>query len=138
MDDGIITERLNVERVLLIGLYSLNSIVREMERELGYDINDLFIKVEKDNFKRKLAVTLLADEMRNMEELREYLALRGLGMLTELEEEGEEARFTVENAFIPPMVAGRLLALYEYRHKKKYSYEYTLEEHTLSINIGKP
>jgi hypothetical protein len=136
MDKGIITERLNVERTILIGLYSLNSIVREMERELGYNINDLFIKEEKDNFKRKLAVTLLAEEMRDEDELREYLALRGLGLLTEMEEDGGEFRFTIANVFIPPMVAGRLLALCEYKHEMRCSYEYTVEGNTLHLSIS--
>jgi len=136
MDSGIITERLNVERVILIGLYSLNSIIREMERELGYDINDLFIKMEKDNFKRKLAVTLLAEEMRDEDELREYLALRGLGMLTDMEEDGDEFSFTIANVFIPPMVAGRLLALCEYQHEMKFSHEYTVEGNTLRLTFS--
>ncbi len=36
-----------------------------------------------------------------------------------MEEDGGKASFTVENAFVAPLVAGRLLALCEYRHNKK-------------------
>jgi hypothetical protein len=91
--------------------------------------------VEKDNFKKKLAVTLLAEEMRDEDELREYLALRGLGMLSSMDEDGGEFRFTVANAFIPHMVAGRLLALCEYQHEMRCSYEYSVEGNTLHLSL---
>jgi len=134
--NGIITEQSNRERVVLLGVYSLNSIVRELEKELGHDIADLFISKERDSFKKKLASTLLADEMRDEKGIRDYFSLRGLGMLVEMEEEEDEmASFTVVNAFIPPIVAGRLLALCEYMHNRKCSYEYTLDGSTLQLSI---
>lgn len=133
---GIITEQSSRERVVLLGVYSLNSIVRELEKELGHDIADLFISKERDSFKRKLASTLLADEMRDVKGIRDYFSLRGLGMLVEMEEEEEEiASFTMENAFIPPIVAGRLLALCEYRHNHKCGYEYALDGSTLRLSV---
>jgi hypothetical protein len=135
-ENGIITEQLNRERVVMLGVYSLNSILRELASELGRDIADLFISKEKDSFKKKLAVTLLADEMRDAQEIRDYCCLRGLGMLVEMEEEGEAASFTIENAFIPPIVAGRLLALCEYKHNKRCGYEYSLDGNTLRLSVG--
>lgn len=134
--NGIITEQMNRERVVLLGVYSLNSIVRELEKELGRDIADLFISKERDSFKKKLASTLLADEMRDTQEIRDYFRLRGLGMLVEMEEGEQASSFTLENAFIPPIAAGRLLALCEYRHNQKCGYEYTLDGNTLRLSVG--
>ncbi len=133
---GIIIEQLNRERVVLLGVYSINSIVREFENELGHDITDLFVRKEDESFKRKLAVTLLAEEMRNERDIRDYLCLRGFGMLSEMVEEGDITHFTIENAFIPPVVAGRLLALCEYRHGTKCAYEYALEDNKMRLSIG--
>lgn len=132
---GMIIEQLNRERVVMLGVYSINSIVREFENELGHDITDLFARTEEESFKRKLAITLLADEMRNERDIRDYLCMRGLGMLSEMKEEGDTTYFTVENAFIPPVVAGRLLALCEYSHGEKCTYEYTLEDNTMRLSV---
>jgi len=135
VDKGVITEQLNQERVILIGVYSLNSILRELESELGHDIADLFIKAEEENFKKKLAVTLLGEDLRDMRGIRDYLALRGLGMLAGMETDGDNSSFTVENVYIGSMVAGRLLALCEYQNGRKCAYEYSLDANTLRLSI---
>jgi len=136
LDRGIIREQLDQERVILIGVYSLNSILREFEQELGYDIADLFIRVEGGNFKRKLAVTLLGDDLKDAQGIQDYLALRGLGMLTSMETDADTSSFMVENVYIGPVVAGRLLALCEYQHGEKYSYEYSLQGNTLRFSTS--
>ncbi|RJP27462.1 MAG: hypothetical protein C4536_13805 [Actinobacteria bacterium] len=136
LEKGIITEQLNRERAVLLGVYSLNSILREFENELGRDIADLFIRKEEESFKKKLAVTLLAEELKDMQQIRDYCCLRGLGMLTEMVEEGDKTSFTIENAFIPPMVAGRFLALCEYRHGRSCGYDYSLHGNTLSLSVS--
>lgn len=136
LDKGLISECLNLERVILIGVYSLNALMREFERELGYDINDLFIRVEKHSFKRKLSLTLLADELRTEKDLREYLALRGLGMLEGMERKGDEETYSVSNAFIAPVVAARLVGLWENKHMEDADFHYSLEGSTLNLSLS--
>lgn len=135
LDTGIITGRESGERVVLLGLYSLNSILRELEKELGQDVNQIFIGMEKEGFKSKLESTPLSEDLREMKDIREYLALRGLGLLSEMREEGGKATFVVQNAFIAPLVAGRLLALCDHRYGGECAYEYTLQGNILRLDV---
>jgi len=50
MEEGVIKEKKSGERYIFYGHQSLNAILREFEKELGQDINDLFLRVEKERF----------------------------------------------------------------------------------------
>ena len=78
----------------------------------------------------------MADELRDEREIRDYLSLRGLGLLSEMKEEGGKVSFTVDNVFIAPMVAGRLLALWERRHQKECTYDFETKDNTLHFIIN--
>jgi hypothetical protein len=54
-------------------------------------------------------------------------------MLTGMETDADATSFTVENVYVGPIVAGRLLALCEHRHGKKCAYEYSLQGNTLRL-----
>lgn len=134
--EGIIRERAGGERVVLMGMAGLNSFIRELGEELGQDIDDLFIRTEKASFASKLAGSNgRGGELWGEEALRSYLALRGLGFLQYMREEGGECSFTVGNAFIAPIVAGRLLALWEMRNRAEAVYDYAAAGPLLSFAI---
>jgi hypothetical protein len=132
---GIVTENSSNERVFFPGLFLVNSLIEEFEKLLGGPIIDTFIKVERKLFGRKLARTLMVSQLWDEEELREYLALRGLGMLREMEMEGEMARVAVDNSFMTPILAGRLITLWEHRFNRTADYEVAVENNLAFINI---
>ena len=136
MEKGVITERESGERMILLGVYSLNAILREFEKELGYDFNDIFIKLERKNFARKLGENLKDALQWGENSIYDHLALRGLGTLREMVERDGKASLTIENTFVPPIVAGRLLALWEREYQKEGSYEFEVSGNTLQLSIS--
>jgi hypothetical protein len=132
---GIITESTSNERIFFPGLYLVNSMISEFEKILGYPVTDTFIKVERKLFGRKLARTLMGWQLWDESELRDYLALRGLGMLRELEMEGEKAKITVDNAFMSPILAGRLITLWEYRFNHEPGYNLAIDNNVAYLTI---
>lgn len=136
VERGVITERESGERMILLGVYSLNAILRELEKELGYDFDDLFIKLERKNFASKLGESLKDAVQWGEKPIDDHLALRGLGTLSEMVERDGKASLTIENAFIPPIVIGRLLALWEREYQKEGSYEFGVSGNTLQLFIS--
>jgi hypothetical protein len=136
LERGVITERESGERMILLGVYSLNAILRELEKELGYDFDDLFIKLERKNFARKLGENLKDAVQWGEKPIYDHLALRGLGTLREMVERDGKASLTIENTFIPPIVVGRLLALWEREYQKEGSYEFGVSGNTLQLSIS--
>jgi len=133
MGKGLIMDKDGGERVVFMGTHGLNTIIRELERELGPSINQLFVEFERENFTKKLEGPLKDKNLIGDLELREYLSLRGLGLLSEMSLEGTKIHFVVENAFIAPLVAGRLLALCERDFGRQCYYDFSVENHTLYL-----
>lgn len=135
MQRGVIRDRDGGERVVFMGTQGLNTIIRELERELGPMVSELFLEFEKENFAGKLEGPLRVKHLIGDVELRRYLSLRGLGLLTEMKLEGTRLNFVVENAFVAPIVAGRLLALCERDFERSCAYDYQVEGGTLSLTL---
>ncbi|MDY6796885.1 MAG: hypothetical protein SWK76_16625 [Actinomycetota bacterium] len=135
IEKGVITEKASGERTVFIWVYSLNAIIREFGKELGQDIEDLFIAVERENFARKLSKTLWNEDLWGEDRIRQYLAQRGLGMLHEVYIDGDKISFMVKNSFIAPIVTGRLLALWEREHQADASYKHTVINDNLKLTI---
>ncbi len=133
---GLITERASGERTILMGVHGLNSIIRELSWELGHSVNDLFIAFEKHRLAARLDAILEGDHPWGDEALRVYLAVRGFGMLEEMREGEDRTSFTVHNAFIAPVVAGRLLALWEKKYGRQGSYQFDVTDSTLRFSIS--
>lgn len=135
LEEGVIRERTSGDRHIFYGHQSLNAILREFERELGPEVKDFFVQAERDSFAAKISRQgegyLAWDE----EELRRYLALRGMGYLSRLEERAEKTRVEVANAFIPPVVTGRLVALWESARGRKASFVQRPRGSTLILEI---
>ena len=134
--EGMIREKRDGERMIFMGVHGLNTIVRELSWELGHTVNELFIDFEKRNLESRLYAAQDGDYPWGEEELRSYLALRGLGMLTEVREKDGSTSLTVHNAFIAPLVAGRLLAMWERRFGREGSYKFDIVGNTLHLSIS--
>jgi len=57
-------------------------------------------------------------------------------MLKDKREVDGKTYFEVANVFIPPIVAGRLIALWEKEHGKEGSYDLTVSDNTLQLAIS--
>ena len=135
MEKGLIVDKDGGERVVFMGTHGLNTIIRELERELGPSVNELFVEFEKENFAEKLEGPLRDKHLMGDIELREYLSLRGLGLLSEMRLDAGELSFVVENAFVAPIVAGRLAALCEREFRGEYPYEFSVDGRTMKLSI---
>ena len=56
--------------------------------------------------------------------------------MEELREDGGVTSITVHNAFIAPLVAGRLLAIWESQKGREGSYEFDVKDDTLYFTIS--
>ncbi|MEW6553681.1 MAG: hypothetical protein AB1384_05290 [Actinomycetota bacterium] len=132
---GLIRERAGGERVILMGVHGLNTIIRELTWELGQVVGETFIAFERQHLLARLrgggGVSISLHE----DPLREYLALRGLGYLREVRDGDGGTSFVVENAFIAPLVAGRLLAMWETEYGRTGSYEFDVSDDVLRLFI---
>jgi hypothetical protein len=134
---GLINERAGGERTILMGVHGFNTIIRELTWELGQPVSETFIEFEHQRLLARLeggSGSVDGIAMRE-EPLRAYLALRGLGYLREMWEKDEVTSFVVENAFIAPLVAGRLLAMWDKEHGRTGSYEFDVTGDVLHLLI---
>jgi hypothetical protein len=139
MDTGSIHERAGGERTIFMGVHGFNTIIRELTWELGQIVNETFIAFERKRLSARLAEESAGagegDGPLDERALREYLSLRGLGSLREIRDEDGGNSFTVDNAFIAPLVAGRLLAFWDHEHGCEGSYEFDVTDDTLHFHI---
>ncbi len=133
---GLIRESASGERMILMGVHGFNTIIRELSWELGQSVNNIFIDFEKRKLSAKLPGASGDELLWGEEGLRKYFAVRGLGMLKELREKDGVSSFTVHNAFVAPLVAGRLLALWELKNGREGSYEFDVTDDTLRFSIS--
>lgn len=133
---GFINQRQGGQRMIFMGVHGFNSIIRELSWELGQSVNDAFIGFERKHLAASLDKGEESESPWGEEKVRDYLAIRGLGVLSDLVEKGGSSYFTVENAFIAPLVAGRLLALWEREYGKEGSYEFSVTNSTLYFSIS--
>ena len=136
MDNGLIRDTVSGERMIMMGVHGYNTIIRELSWELGQSVYDIFIDFEKRSLAGKLSGASEDELLWDEKELRNYFALRGFGMLKELREKDGATFFKVHNAFIAPLVAGRLLALWELRNGREGSYEFDVKDDTLYFSIS--
>ncbi len=135
LSEGVIEERATGDRHIFYGHQSLNAILREFERELGPEVGDFFLQAEKDNFAAKLASGAVGTGLWDEDVLRGYLAIRGMGFLSRMEDEGGRTLFEVRNVFTPTVMVGRLAALWEHVKGKPSRQAYRTEGNTLRMEL---
>ncbi|NPV60414.1 MAG: hypothetical protein HPY75_12260 [Actinobacteria bacterium] len=139
LEDGLLVEKAGGERMVFPGLYLLHSLIREFDLELGGTTAEVFLEAERRLYKRKLARAQkgqdsMSDPLQESE-LRSHLALRGLGYLESLRREGGTTEIVVKNAFIAPLLAGRLVAMWEYDSGLDSTFDYSIDGGTLALSI---
>ncbi|MBC7229923.1 MAG: hypothetical protein H5T74_05980 [Actinobacteria bacterium] len=108
-EEGVITDSRTGRRMTFLSTSNLEAIFREFELELGEEIIPMILEAQKDCAKSILQREELASES----DVRDFLAVRGLGELAgyDLGERRLEAK--VENAYPHLMVVGLLHGMFE-------------------------
>lgn len=110
LDRGIITDPLNAHRVAFMEAREIENVLRELERELGTGVIDLFVSAQRDF----LISTFTRDQARmSSEGYKRLLALRGFGYLREFALDSNKMRMRVDNPAFPSLLAGSFSAFYE-------------------------
>jgi hypothetical protein len=134
--NGYIHQREDGRRMIFMGVHGFNSIIRELSWEIGQSVNDAFIDFERRQMAESLGSARESESLWSEDKIRDYLAARGFGILSYLVEKDGRSFITVENAFIAPLVAGRLLALWEWEHGKEGTYDFSVSNSTLNFSIS--
>ena len=110
LEKGIITDPLNAHRVAFLQAWEIENVLRELERELGETVIQLFVSAQRDF----LMSTVTKDQARmSSEGYKRLLALRGFGFLREFNLDSNMMRMRVDNPAFPSLLAGSFSAFYE-------------------------
>lgn len=107
-DRGIILGATTGKRMIMTGM-EVDAIFSELENELGEDLPRLVIEAQRQ-FVRSGFYSI---EGMGRLDMRDQLALRGLGNLADLKSDQKGLYFRIENAFLHLMVVGLVQGLYE-------------------------
>jgi len=108
VDRGVIVNRITGRRMVLTGM-ELDAIFTELENELGDIIPRAVIEAQR-SFVRSGFYDIEGLGTRDM---REQLAVRGLGNILELKSNDKGLNIRIENAFMHLLVIGMVQGLYE-------------------------
>lgn len=132
---GMIKERKGGARIILGGVTSFNALFREFEKELGDSIDDISVQIEKESTRKNLVDSGNDGKTWDEVELRDYLALYGTGILEKMEQDGDKVTFSVINVYVPPLVAGRLVGIWENWHQREAAYDFSVENNTVTLTV---
>lgn len=130
---GIIKDRATGRRVALMGPPVIDTFLEELRNELGESVPEIVIEAQR-RFVRNghYPVALVHDQ-----QMREQLALRGLGDLKELEMDRNGVRLRLDNAVLPLFGVGLVQGLYELAFGIEGRAEWEVsEDGTLEVNVS--
>ena len=125
---GVIRERATGRRLAMLGPAMMDPVFDELEAELGSEVPEIVVEAER-RFVRNGFYSL--PEVRDENFMREALALRGLGNLTELKMGREGVGLRLENAAFHLMAAGLVQGLYELAYGREGKVEWELSREGL-------
>lgn len=138
---GEITERDTGLRVVYETPASVDSLVFELEREIGSDIHDLVIRIEADYVKDKIlsgTYYSLTENKDSKDSIIEYINLirrRGFGNPTEIAFDDSDLHVTIRNPGSNDVVTGRILGSYEAVTGKEVVYHLRSGQARLEVSI---
>ena len=126
LERGIITHDDTGMRMALFGPTGLEVIFEELERELGDTIPDAIVEAQRMHAERSMRPRW---KVAQPQDIRNWLAIQGLGNLAELEPVGESG-FTVriENPALPLIIVGTAKGFYEFMTDRKGSVSWELTD----------
>lgn len=110
IEKGIIRSKATGRRLVGIGPAALEAIFDELEREIGDTIPQVVIDAQR---RFVTGGFYSPDEMWGERDMRVEFAIRGLGVLREMEFRRERLRYRVENPCLHLMIVGLMQGFYE-------------------------
>lgn len=110
-DKGTVTQESTGIRFAVFGSQGMEAVLDELERELGDTIPDTIVEAQ-----RMHAAGTMNAKMRSLgrEDIRNWLAVQGLGNLVALDARDGGFSVRVENPAIPLLLVGTMAALFEF------------------------
>jgi hypothetical protein len=109
-DTGSIRNPENGVRMALFGPVGLEAVFYELEQELGEAIPETIIKAQTRYVKEHYPA---GDWLRGEEKLREMIAIRGTGILTDYRVESDGLTMTIQNSSIAYLIIGIIKGVFE-------------------------
>lgn len=110
LTSGMILHRESGRRMVILGPATIDTIIDELEKELGEKIPEVVIEAQR-RFVRSEFYWL--SEARTIEDFRRSLALRGLGNLRKMDWGEKRLHFHIENPCLYLPMVGLILGVYE-------------------------
>jgi hypothetical protein len=123
-EEGIITDKHTGRRMTFLSTSNLDAIFRAFERELGEEIIPVIIEAQKDYAKN----TLQSEEITSESDVRDFLAIRGLGELIDYDLNDTRLEVKIENAYPYLLVVGLLHGMFEIVTGSEGKLSYTEDE----------
>lgn len=131
VEKGVIADNSTGRNMSLIGPEGLDAVFRELEEELGEDIQRSIIEAQ-----RRYITSAFTPEEVKPENLASALAFRGMGNLVRLVQNDQFLEAVVENADPPLMVVGLLEGIFELVTGRDAITEYARDDiGTLEVKI---
>jgi hypothetical protein len=115
LDKGVLRNKITGMRLVALPAQSFNAVFRELFRELGSQLPSVVERREREYTREgagvRYTVKDLGDE--GLVSIFSDFPWKGIGNPTSARETGEGLEVTVENPFLPQMVAGRVAGQYE-------------------------
>ncbi|MDY6793910.1 MAG: hypothetical protein SWK76_01315 [Actinomycetota bacterium] len=135
LDKGIITSLDTGRRMSMIRPDGIDSIMRDLETELGEEIRDTTVKAQKIYTKKALSDL---EYRQDIDGFRRMLAFRGLGYLSEMDLSERGLRVVLKNYCMPLIMTGILQAFYELNiGTEETSYNWSESQGDLIIEISR-
>ncbi len=110
LDEGTINDPESGRRMSLIGPFSMDSVLYDLEAELGPSIPELVVKAQRDYVRSRIVG---GDWRHGGATFNRLTALRGLGNITSFQADERRLSVTIQNSCMPLLVLGMAQAIYE-------------------------
>jgi hypothetical protein len=125
LDRGIISSTITHRRMAVLGPTLLDALFDELEYELGDVIPQTVVEAQRRFVKTGF---YSIEEVRDVNDMRLQLALRGLGNLKEIDISPKGVRTRIDNAILHLMIVGLVQGLFEMAFSVESTAEWELSE----------
>lgn len=135
-DRGVILNKINERRMVMIGPHELEPVFRELEEELGETIPRTVVEARRRFAKTGFHSKEDMKEAMNDEVLRKRLAIQGLGNLHSLKMDRQGLSMRLDNACQPLLIVGMIQGIFDvaFDVDSGVDWEYS-EEGNLEIEV---
>jgi hypothetical protein len=126
LEGGVINDPESGRRMALIGPTSMDSVLGDLEAELGGSIPEVVVEAQRKYIKSRIVG---GQWVHGRTTFNRLCAMRGLGNITRFEANEKQLSVTIQNSCMPLLVLGMAQAIYETALGKENSiYEWKLGE----------